>query len=441
MSMRPRLNWFSPLPPTRSQIAHQTLILLPELARRADLTIWSNDTEFDPRARKYGAVKRYDVAHPPWREIADADATFDQIGNDPRYHTDIWHMSRRHPGIVILHDIRLQHLFAGLVKDRAALSRGDYLDMVERHHSTEGRECAESFLEGRIGIEHLNSRVPLFGAAVERSLAAIVHSESARQLIATSVAIPTSYLYLCANVARLENDAFIDARRWEPPYRLILFGFLNPNRRVDAILKALASFPERHLFRLDIYGTLQGAEQIAGLIDQLGVADLAAWRGYVSEKELDAALRRSHLALNLRYPTVGEASGTQLHIWQYALPSLVSRLDWYATLPEDTVGFVRPQHETEDIHNHLRALLRSPQSFREMGLAGRVFVNEHCTAAQYADGILQMVARVSEYEAIWIARDMAQRAGRAMSAWCMKRVPLRAPREIQRLMSGYVANA
>ncbi len=113
----------------------------------------------------------------------------------------------------------------------------------------------------------------------------------------------------------------------------------------------------------------------AALIGELGLGRLVSVHGFVAEAaELDAALQRSHLALNLRDPTMGEASASQLRIWQHGLPSLVTDIGWYATLPASTVAKVRRESELADIQMHLAEFLRAPERYREMGQAGRAYV-------------------------------------------------------------------
>src|SRR5262249_38121569 len=109
------------------------------------------------------------------------------------------------------------------------------------------------------------------------------------------------------------------------PYRLIVFGHIGgPNRRLEVLLQALAEFPAREQFHLDIYGQLWARELVLSLISALRLEGLVTVHGFVPEAELDTALARAHLAVNLRYPTMGEASASQLRIWDYALPSLVT---------------------------------------------------------------------------------------------------------------------
>jgi glycosyltransferase involved in cell wall biosynthesis len=409
-----KLNLFSPLPPLRSDIARVTTNLLPLLAKRAEVVVWSSDPKFDPAVEAHATVRPYDVAHPPWRDISQADVSFYQMGNDPRYHHAIWRMSRQHPGVVILHDVMMQHFFSGLVFHELGLTRRDYLDLVDRHDGPSGRALAEKHLHGLLSTEELGQQSPLTGAATENALAVIVHSRAAFHLVPEE--IPVAYLPLCVGAPAPEE---LPAPNKEAGViRISLFGFLGPNRRVPVLLRALANFPERARFRLDIYGTIDGAEKIQQLISRLGLGDLVTMHGFVGQAELEQALRVTDLVVNLRNPSMGEASGSQLHLWQFGLPALVTRGAWYETLPENTVAFVRPDHETEDIHGHLTGYLADPEKYRELGRNGRRYVAEHHSMESYVDGLLEIAERAPEFQAAWLARNLARRAASSLNGWC-----------------------
>jgi glycosyltransferase involved in cell wall biosynthesis len=412
-----KINWFSPLPPTRSAIAQQSASVVPELAQRAEIVTWSSSAEWDRGLEQHAQVRHYNAADPPWREILEAEVTFYHIGNDPRYHEAIWRISRQHPGIVVLHDMKLQHLFAGLHLESGTMSRADYLALVERHHATRGRILAESYLDGTLPLDELADSCPLILGAVDGALAAVVHSTAAYQALADETPLPVAYLPLGASGATPADVPERCARKPGDVFRLIVFGFLGPNRRLPALLQALASHAQRHRFHLDIFGTIEGENAVRSWIRRLDLSDLVTLHGFVTDTELARALRESDVAVNLRYPTMGEASSSQLHLWQNALPSLVTRTGWYATLPSDTVAFVRPDNEIEDIQAHLTGLLERPEEYRALGLNGRRYVEEHCTLCGYAEGLLNLAVRVPEFRAVWSARNYAARAGEAMSSW------------------------
>jgi len=408
-----KINLFSPLPPTRSEIARQTANLLPLLAQKAEVVVWSSEPQWLPAAERHAAVRHYDPARPPWREISQADVTFYQMGNDPRYHHAIWRISQEHPGVVILHDLKLQHFFAGLVFHDLGLNRRQYLELVERHHGTSSRVLAESHLRGIIGTEELAENCPLTGGATENALMVIVHSESAQLSGDTCV----QYLPLGVGVPPGLRAARPDRAAEGAVYRITVFGFLGRNRQLPTVLRAFSNFAQRDRFRLDVYGTMEGEEKIHQLVARLGLSDLVTLRGFVPEDQLDDALRQTDLVVNMRYPSMGEASASQLHCWQYALPALVTRTAWYETLPENTVAFVRPEYEAEDIQAHLAGFLAEPEKYRELGRNGERHVKRNHSIEGYADSLLEVATRVPEFQARWIARDLARRTGAALNAW------------------------
>jgi glycosyltransferase involved in cell wall biosynthesis len=202
-----------------------------------------------------------------------------------------------------------------------------------------------------------------------------------------------------------------------PPYRLILFGYIDWNRRLNEVLKALALFPERGRLHLDVYGWLFNTEDAGARVRALGLDGLVTLHGFVPTMQLDAALASAHLAINLRSPTMGEASFSQLQIWAHGLPSLVSPAGWYATLPGETVAFVRPEYEQADLHAHWQALLANPERFVRMGEAGRRHLEAHHTPAAYAHAIIDLAAEAQRCRADAAARQLADRAAIEMSLW------------------------
>ena len=409
-----RLNLFSPLPPLRSDIARLTVNLLPHLAREAEVIVWTNESKWELEPPDGVTVRHYDLHHPPWREINAADATFYQMGNDPRYHHAIWHLSQQHPGIVILHDLMMQHFFSGLVFHDRGLNRRQYLELVERYHGIKGRVLAETHVQGLLGTEELAQRCPLTEAATENALAVIVHSAAGYAALPEDSA--AVLLPLCVGMPMPTLDP-PRPRAAADPYRLTVFGFLGPNRQLPLLLRALATFPDAHRFRLDIFGTMEGQEKMYQLICRLGLSETVTLHGFVTASELDRALRQTDLVVNMRDPSMGEASGSQVHLWQYGLPSLVTRRAWYATLPADTVAFVRPEHEIEDIQRHLAEFLRDPEFYRGLGRNARRYVAEHHSIEKYAAALLEVAEQAPKFRANWIARDLARRSAATMTVW------------------------
>lgn len=412
-----KINWFSPLPAARTGIALYTELLIPVLQKRAELTLWTDQPEWDDRLNQVARVRRFDPQCPPWPEVNQADLSFYNIGNNPMFHEGIWEVSRRHAGIVILHDICLQHFFTELYLTERKDSE-EYRRLMVHYYGDAGRHAASQFLTHACTIEQLAAAFPLAPLALENALGVVIHNLTHQQALTCQPPLPVVYLPLpFAPSAGRPRTALVSRRRSGPPYGLIAFGVIGRNRRLEQFLRAWAGMAEKAMFRLRICGEIYDTGYINSLIHNLGLADFAKVCGYVSDQDLHAELMQADLAVNLRYPTMGEASGSQMLIWEHSLPALVTQVGWYATLQKSTVAFVRPECESEDICAQLRAFLKNPESFAEMGRKGYEIVEREHAPDRYAEALLALAGPARG----WVVRhsrlSMAKRAGDEMRHW------------------------
>lgn len=414
-----KLNWFSPLPPAGTDIAHFTLRVLPALRRAlggGEVTVWTEQDKWGEKQLAGVDVRRYRSGAVPWVEINKADLSIFNVGNNAQFHGALWHLSRQHPGLIVLHDTHLHHLFYHLFVEQWQDAK-EYLRQIAKYYGEAGwRDAARRMHNVAQEIYYLSEQYPLTLLALENSLGALVHSPVAFALLRQERRWPLAYAPLPFPAAPTESPGSRERFSSGPPFQLILFGYLGRNRQLGAILQALAEFEGRDQFRLHIYGELVDQDAWAAQIRELGLRRLARLRGFVPEAELDAALAAAHLAINLRYPTMGEASGSQLRIWSHALPSLVSETGWLATLPADAVAFVRPSHEVADLQAHFRDFLSDPQRFRQMGERGhRLLLEQHAPDA-YARALIECAQMAERFRPHLAARQLAERAGTKLAS-------------------------
>jgi glycosyltransferase involved in cell wall biosynthesis len=410
-----KINWFSPLPPARTGIADYTFGILPELARRAEVTLWTDRPLWDPELEKYGTVRLYQPHAIDWVEVNCADLSFYNIGNNHLHHASIWRVSRQSPGIVILHDVRLHDFFESLYRGQWRDEAG-YLALVEKHYGEDGLRAATEFVSARHGdFDLMAQRFPMTPAVIENALGVVVHTKDAFNELQGANRCPVFYAPL-PSAPISEVEAKTDGRPGGA-YRLIIFGHIGRNRRLDAVLEALAQLSRQNPFQLDIYGEIDDPKTLRQRINTLDLKDVVRLQGYAPAADLDRALSSAHVAINLRYPTMGEASASQLRIWEHALPSLVTKVGWYASLPEEAVAYVRPEHEVADIRSHLESFVADPERFARMGRYGRRLVETEHHPKAYVDTIVSLASNAREFKLRQAAFYLAQRAGAIMGSW------------------------
>ena len=413
-----KINWFSPLPPEKTDIGHYSIRILAQLTKYAQINIWTEQRNWDRTIDRLCPVK--DSNSIKWVDLNNSSMSVYNIGNNAQYHARIWDISTRHPGIVILHDYHLHHLFGGILKEHVC-DEYLYYTIMQRYYGLHGRRDARDYWHGKTSIDYMSENYPLAEFALENALGAIVHTRYAFEKIAQQnqwpvILVPLPYP---SSIDQATVQSHIKSRlnTVKSNCRLVLFGYLGPNRRVESVLQALAALRDSNKYTLDIYGKLMDKKLIERKIVELNLQNQVKVHGFVHEEKLDSALTQAHLAINLRYPTMGEASGSQLRIWNHALPSLVTKVGWYAELPDDTVFFVRPDNEVEDIIMALKEILENPERFRQMGEKGKKYLETGHNPDRYAQILVQFAQKVSSSSLIAVIRKLTERIGAEIGVW------------------------
>jgi glycosyltransferase involved in cell wall biosynthesis len=391
-----KINWFSPLLPAKSDIAHYTSRILNHFEKNIELILWSDENNWSIDLEKKANIRWYDPNSLSLSEINQADINIYNIGNNALFHGSIWKVSQKYPGIVILHDINLHYLFTSLFPHylESGVDQEAYKNLMVQFHGAMCHQDLEQFFHHQLDWGTMAERYPLTYAGLNQALGVIVHNQEAFKFLKQTQRLPVLYIPLPYPEQPIYSVSRKNQKRTHP-YKLIIFGHLGgTHRRVQVFLEAFANFSEKFSFHLDIYGEIWDKEYISNLIKDFGLENLVTLHGFVEEPKLDAALAQADLVINLRYPTGGEASGSQLRIWSHALPTLVTQIGWYANLPKNVVAFVRHDHEIEDIQQHLQDFLANPDKFIEMGKRGKdILIREH-SPLLYVDRVIKFAKAI-----------------------------------------------
>lgn len=391
--MRIKINWHSPLPEARTDIANFTARLAPALTREANVTFWTSQKKIDPFFMKHYCVRRIrsdDLRQPGLYQQLLQGINVYNMGNNADFHAHIFGTALKIPGVVIVHDLAIHHFMYELGRHDMPPWSG-YLDWAQQIYGEAGREKARTAVESNgKTLNSLVNEMPFIEAILTRALGAVCHSKQALQDIkstGSAAFVPTTLLPLPFGTA-VDNHVLSAPQQTHKKKKLVIFGYIGSNRRLEQILKALGSYTARDKFQLEIFGTLWDQPLIENLIEQLGLRGCVTIHGFTAESALDQALAQADMVFNLRWPTVGEASGGILRSWHAKRPALVTDAGWYADLPDDIVIKTTPQTEEADIHAALQQLLEDPASMREIGARAYTYLSTHHTAQAYVDALI-----------------------------------------------------
>ena len=342
-----KLLWFSPVPPAKTDIANYTRRIAAPLRELLDVTFVHPDgASPDP---ELGSIP---IAALSPRQINRADLCVYQIGNNPDFHSQILETAQKFPGLVVLHD-RAVHEFLlihyALTQQRTGTAQlNAYRTAMTRWYGADGLMAAQQLTQGRTGPADLASRFPLFEVVLDRALGVVCHNP---QLTAElrrrfphlpMVDLPLPYAAPATQPERPRRSA-------TDPIRLVMFGFMAANRRASEFLHSWNQSDCRDRFELHLAGELSDRPRFDAAAAQLGLTDRIVHHGFLPDAALDALITSATLALNLRNPSMGEASGSQLRIWANGCPSAVSDAGWYAALPDSCVCKIGLETEQADL--------------------------------------------------------------------------------------------
>lgn len=404
---RPTIHWISPLPPAETDIAHYTARILPALSSHAEVILWTDADTWDLELERYCTVKSFNPDTVLPRDFTAArrgdglEVLFLNVGNSWVFHAGILRMAQRIPSIVVLHDLAIQELMIEAVKGGEWRSSA-YLTGMEKWYGPSGidagRACINRSEQGSV----ISQKMPGFELVLEKAFGVVTHTKVAQEAVHHRLPyLPCKMLRLPFEVGPKPSEI----RTSTGPLRLLQFGWIGPNRRLEQVLDALAEMPTGFDYRFDVMGKLWNPDLIYNKIDQLNLSDRVHLHGFVPEPVLEDTLRQAHLVLNLRHPSMGEASGSQLRIWNAGTPAAVTREGWYAELPEDTVYFIDQESEISQLQSLFHKIDEDRKAGCKIGAAGRAYFETHHAPEAYAQKIIQFCEEVTEDA----NRDLAMR--------------------------------
>ena len=372
-----RVAFFSPLPPARSGIADYSEALIESLKPLVELEVFSGPEQpFDPA--------RFDIA-------------LYQVGNNG-YHGFVYETALRHPGVVVMHESNLHHLIADLT-----IRRDDwdaYVSECEYNGGAAAREFAERVRRLEVGPDY--EGLPMTRKLLESARGVVVHSRfMLDEMRAAGFGGPAAVIPHGAWIPEADRNGYREKLGLDEATPVVgIFGFLKPYKRIAESLRAF-----RRLVRLApnarmiLVGEPHPEFPLENMIRSMGLSAHVRILGFAPIEDFVGYLGACDIVLNLRYPTVGESSGTLLRSLGLGKAVLVSEIGSFQEFPDDVCLKVPVGAGEEDlIFEYLNLLIGRPEVARALGRKAKQYVAEECNwaavARQYAtflDGVLGRV--------------------------------------------------
>lgn len=370
-----RIALVGPTPPTPSGIADYNARLIPALAERCELDVFTTSpgrTHEHPNLRWFPPRALRDTCSP-----YAYDAVVYTAGNSDHHH-ELYGLAEEFPGLLWLHDVRLPGLYLTYAKAtfaeesswreflryrllrqyrrRLPVHVRDEVDRTPGHYNELGLGLSKELVDAARGV--------IVSSALAARILDLDEQPDAR--VAPSWVLPLAV-----------PPAWGDGAGRAPADRpvLVSLGMVSPIKGTEVLVSALAA-----LRAADVDATLVFVggiddgyrEHLERHVEAMGATGHVVITGHASEAEYCDWLARATVAVQLRLSTNGESSAAITDALAAGLP-VVTNVHAAAELPAGTVSLTPWDVDGPGLAGHLERLLGDPARLSALAEGGHAF--------------------------------------------------------------------
>jgi len=329
------------------------------------------------------------------------------IGNNQENHRWINRLALRFPGVVIVHDLVMQHYLAWEIFERRKEPVA-YADLIGRYYGANGLDvvAGSRILSATRRPRHAPwdspyvNTMPLIEPFVASAAAVVVHSGFAEKQIAAHTRAPILRLALPwdqkPSLSEAELAAWAEATSRSRRTAITCFGHINRTKCLEVVIRGLSAVPglaERtKLLIAGFPGDREYLEELRALVEQLGLQDSVSFELAVSMERLQEIKLASDIFVNIRYPNTESASGSLVEQLNAGKPVIVYDSGCYAEVPHDACVKIPIGAPPAEVGRAMARLIDDPALRIAVGAAGRAYVRR-MSASDYIGQLADFLDR------------------------------------------------
>lgn len=371
---RPLVAHHSPLPPSRNGIADYAARVIEALKPHyRQMVVHYNDDALPLDAAP--AVLATPVGLPLY-----------QIGNNWQ-HTDVMREALRVPGVVILHDLQLYYLYESLGYPKAEVQA-----LMGRSNPSLGALSLDALFDKRPTTKWPYLLCNMLPDLIARSRAVVVHSHYAKRFIVRhlgeTVEDKLSVIPHFA-IAAAPRDAASLRKSYgygDDVALVVTAGFAARSKGFEILAEAVASLSAQGqpIQWIHAGGATHGDMNLHDIAARHpAIAGRFIATGYLGEDALDDHVAMADIVVNLRFPTVGESSGSLARALAAGACVIVSDTGSYGEIPGDCVVHLPAQADAHALSTVLAGLIDDAELRHRIGDAALNYAQTELALERY----------------------------------------------------------
>jgi len=388
-----KIAWFTPFS-KKSAVGKYSQIVTNEISKHHEVDLWipSNTNILQSSLRKYSISFEKEKIN----FLQKYDIIVYNLGDHFFLHKDIYLMSQKIKGIVILHDYVMHHFFTGYYF-KYLNDYEKYIQKMNLLYGKDGKKIAKESIIGKCEPIWDSSKVidfPFYEQAINNSYGVIVHSSFAKYRIKVNYKGPILVINhpVFKEKYILQNNAKKILNLPKNKKILLTVGNINANKQIDLVLETLG---KNYMLSSQYFYVILGHSEekskylfyLKKLVKKYHLEKNVRFLGYQENKMLHSYLSAANVFINLRNPVMETASWSVLEQMLYKKPIIVTNLGFYSELNNNCVLKVNPLSQQVDLIKKLELLNSNDKLGHLYGESAYEYVKSNFTSAKYAKNI------------------------------------------------------
>lgn len=370
---KPTLLYGSPFAPKMSGISDYSVILVNALSEFFDVTLYTDNYEIEASDVKAFKVLKHGVDE---IDFDSFDYRLYNMGNNAEYHIYIYDAAVEHPGALIMHDLSICDFMQGYIKAKGY----PYYSYIYENFGLEAFTILKEAKIDKTFGKGIVSKLMLNDGLLKSGNKIIVHSDFSRNKILETGLVSEDKIRKIKMIEQIKTgEEFI-------PKAELLNKFKIPD---DAVIICAFGFASDFKFNVE---TARAVKELNRELDKklcyvmVGSGNYADEEikegeviktGFTTIEEFNSFVNCADIIVNLRYPPLGETSGSMLRILQLGKPCITNNGGWFSEIPDDTVIKISVDNVEQELKMTLKELVTDPEKAKDVGDNAAAYIREN----------------------------------------------------------------
>lgn len=379
---KPRIAFFSPLPPKKSGISYYSATLLPFLSKYWDIDIFVDSGYIcdDPFLTSNFKIYSY-LDFEQINKQKAYDEIIYQIGNSDN-HTYIFDMLKKYPGVVVLHDVFLSGIMYWQTVRLGKMN--EFIEEAMYSHGNYGKVLVEKAQKNLISWDKVIRDLQMNKRVLDQATKVIIHSKWDKEQILKNYPELSSKIFMVHQFAPLRISYNKDEIKEKlgfakNDFLICSFGFVAPTKKIDSVLKNIANFLKKtHNAIYVLVGESDNTygQTIKKLVYDLHIENKVVFTEFIDETKYMMYIDACDVCISLRKDARAGTSAAVNHALGAGLPTIISDEDLFFDFPNDVVIKLLPKNE-DQLSNILEKLYNDPKSCQILSEKSKKFIQDN----------------------------------------------------------------